>query len=111
MSSSCPGLSVCRYRPEGVTAEVEFSSWELSGNDKCLLVMSDGVTEFISEANLVDMALSFESPLEACKALVGEAYRLWIKSEDRTDDITAIVVFVEGGLGEIGTDEVNVLVG
>ena len=41
------------------------------------------------------MALLYNNPLEACLALVGESYKLWIEREDRTDDITIIVGFIE----------------
>lgn len=39
--------------------------------------------------------LLYTDPLEACKALVGESYKLWIEREDRTDDITIILGFIE----------------
>jgi calcium/calmodulin-dependent protein kinase I len=79
----------------GVTAEVEFTEHQPTKRDKCYLVMSDGITEFISQADIVDIALSFTDPMEACKALVGLSYKRWIKNEDRTDDITVIVIYAE----------------
>jgi hypothetical protein len=37
----------------------------------------------------------YEDPQEAAIALVVEAYRQWLANEVRTDDITAIVIFIE----------------
>jgi len=38
----------------------------------------------------------YQDPKEACLAVVKEAHRLWLKYETRTDDITIIVVHVDG---------------
>ena len=92
----------------GVTAEAEFGEHTPTKRDKCYLVMSDGITEFISQADIVDMALSFTDPMEACKALVGLSYKRWIKNDDRTDDITVIVMYVEDG-GEVEVNDLEVV--
>lgn len=38
----------------------------------------------------------FKDPRDACAAIVAESYRLWLQYETRTDDITVIVVHVNG---------------
>jgi hypothetical protein len=38
----------------------------------------------------------YQDPKQACLAVVKEAQRLWLKYETRTDDITIIVVHVDG---------------
>ena len=38
----------------------------------------------------------FEDPLAAAKHIVQEAFRTWLRYEVRTDDITIIVLFIEG---------------
>lgn len=38
----------------------------------------------------------FKDPRDACAAIVAESYRLWLQFETRTDDITIIVVHVNG---------------
>lgn len=38
----------------------------------------------------------FEDPLTAAKHIVQEAFRTWLRYEVRTDDITIIVIFIEG---------------
>ena len=52
---------------------------------------SDGIFDFISNEEAVDIAQQCSDPKEACRALVGTAYARWIKSEERADDITVIV--------------------
>lgn len=37
-----------------------------------------------------------KDPRDACAAIVAESYRLWLQYETRTDDITVIVVHVNG---------------
>ena len=46
------------------------------------------------------MVASYKSPLKACKAVVNEAYKLWLQYDVRTDDITMIAIYLEdtGGL-------------
>lgn len=38
----------------------------------------------------------YQDPRDACVAVVEEAYRIWLKYETRTDDITVIVVHIDG---------------
>jgi hypothetical protein len=38
----------------------------------------------------------FKDARDACAAIVAESYRLWLQYETRTDDITVIVVHVNG---------------
>jgi uncharacterized membrane protein YfcA len=54
---------------------------------------SDGITDFIAPDEVMQVCSLYETPAEACRALVGEAYKRWIASEDRTDDITIIIGF------------------
>lgn len=37
-----------------------------------------------------------QDPRDACAAIVAESYRRWLQYETRTDDITVIVVHVNG---------------
>lgn len=85
----------------GVIADPELSEHRIAGNDRVIIAASDGIFEFITTRSCVETALLYNDPLEACKALVGESYKLWIEREDRTDDITIILGFIEPpGLGD-----------
>mmetsp|Transcript_12948 Transcript_12948/g.39091 ORF Transcript_12948/g.39091 Transcript_12948/m.39091 type:complete len:442 (-) Transcript_12948:85-1410(-) len=79
----------------GVVAEPEIDEHVIDHSDRVLIAASDGIFEFITTKSCVDIALLYSDPLEACKALVGESYKLWIEREDRTDDITIILGFIE----------------
>ena len=79
----------------GVIATPEIRDHEITADDHVLIVASDGIFEFITNTDCVRIALLYSDPLDSCKALVGEAYRRWMKREERTDDITCIVAFIE----------------
>lgn len=40
-------------------------------------------------------AASYPDPRDACAAIAGESYKLWLEHENRTDDITIIIVHVK----------------
>lgn len=79
----------------GVTAEPEMLSRELTGEDKIIVLASDGVFEFLTNQSVVDICAKFSDPLEACRAVVAESYELWLQYELRTDDITMICIFID----------------
>jgi hypothetical protein len=76
----------------GVTAEPEIVAWNLSLEDRFAVIASDGVFEFITSQGVIDMILKYDNILEAAKHVVAEAYRLWLTYDDRTDDITIIIL-------------------
>ena len=78
----------------GVYAEPEILSRDIIAQDKIIVIASDGVFEFLTNQSVIDMCAKFKDPLEACKAVVAEAYELWLQYECRTDDITMICMFI-----------------
>jgi hypothetical protein len=36
----------------------------------------------------------YQDPREACSAIAAESYKLWLEHENRTDDITIIIVHI-----------------
>jgi cGMP-dependent protein kinase 2 len=80
----------------GVTAVPEVLCLELRPRHPFFMIASDGVFEFLSSQTVIDMVALYQDPKEACLAVVKEAHRLWLKYETRTDDITIIVVHVDG---------------
>lgn len=80
----------------GVTAEPEIITRELSDDDKIIVLASDGVFEFLTNQSVIDICAKFQCPLEACRAVVAEAYELWLQYELRTDDISVICIFLDG---------------
>jgi len=105
----------------GVFAEPEMLTREVTPEDKIIVLASDGVFEFLTNQSVIDICAKFTDPLEACRAVVAEAYELWLQYELRTDDITIICMFIDevkpvadrrGSLGSsfssnLGTDAPN----
>lgn len=79
-----------------MTAEPEILCKALNAHDKFIVIASDGVFEFLTSQNVVDIVKKFDDPSEACQVLVEEAYARWLQFEVRTDDITAICIFLDG---------------
>uniref|UniRef100_A0A2P2LHU2 protein-serine/threonine phosphatase n=1 Tax=Rhizophora mucronata TaxID=61149 RepID=A0A2P2LHU2_RHIMU len=80
----------------GVVANPEIVVLELTPQHPFFVLASDGVFEFLSSQTVVDMVAKYKDPRDACAAIVAESYRLWLQYETRTDDITVIVVHVNG---------------
>ncbi|KAL6556114.1 hypothetical protein OROGR_005402 [Orobanche gracilis] len=80
----------------GVVANPEIVVFELTQNHLFFVLASDGVFEFLSSQIVVDMVAKFKDPRDACAAIVAKSYRLWLQYETRTDDITVIIVHVNG---------------
>ncbi|KAI9980314.1 hypothetical protein PInf_026439 [Phytophthora infestans] len=77
-----------------VTAEPEILCKGLNPHDKFTIIASDGVFEFLTSQNVVNIVKKYENSFEVCHALVEEAYSRWLQFEVRTDDITAICIFL-----------------
>uniref|UniRef100_A0A803R7K6 PPM-type phosphatase domain-containing protein n=1 Tax=Cannabis sativa TaxID=3483 RepID=A0A803R7K6_CANSA len=80
----------------GVVADPEVSKVQLTPNHLFFIVASDGVFEFLSSQAVVNMAARYTDPRDACAAIAGESYKLWLEHESRTDDITIIIVHIKG---------------
>ncbi|XP_037493053.1 protein phosphatase 2C and cyclic nucleotide-binding/kinase domain-containing protein isoform X3 [Jatropha curcas] len=80
----------------GVVANPEIVVLELTPQHPFFVLASDGVFEFLSSQSVVEMVAKYKDPRDACAAIVAESYRLWLQYETRTDDITVIVVHIDG---------------
>ncbi|GAA0174693.1 non-receptor serine/threonine protein kinase [Lithospermum erythrorhizon] len=80
----------------GVVSNPEMVVLELTPNHPFFVIASDGVFEFLSSQTVVDMVTKHKDPRDACAAIVAESYRLWLQYETRTDDITVIIVQIDG---------------
>lgn len=58
----------------GVCAEPEILHWDLKENDKFAIVASDGVFEFITSQNVVDMIAKFDDPIEGMLFFVVDCF-------------------------------------
>ena len=86
-------------KPIGVIHQPELTEVELSHKDKFLVLASDGVWEFISNVEVLQLVVPFyrqKKLEECCEALMRLAYERWTVDDDTiVDDITFIVVFLE----------------
>ena len=79
----------------GVTAEPEVITTRLTSDDKYLVIATDGIFEFLTNQDVIDICEKSETPLEAAEALTKASYDQWLIYENRTDDITVIVCFLD----------------
>ncbi|KAE8717689.1 Protein phosphatase 2C and cyclic nucleotide-binding/kinase domain-containing protein [Hibiscus syriacus] len=80
----------------GVISVPEIKVVKLTPNHLFFVVASDGVFEFLPSQTVVNMAAAYTDPRDACAAIAGESYKLWLDNENRTDDITIIIVQIKG---------------
>ncbi|KAG6516248.1 hypothetical protein ZIOFF_026703 [Zingiber officinale] len=79
----------------GVIAIPEVKIVKITPNHLFFVVASDGIFEFLSSQVVVDMVSRFPDPQVAFSAITAESYKLWLEHENRTDDITVIIVHIK----------------
>lgn len=79
----------------GVISTPEVRIHALSENDRFMILATDGVWEFISSQEAVDIVRKCKTPFEAAFKLIEESYKLWMEFDVRTDDISAVVIFFQ----------------
>lgn len=99
-----PGLAMTRSMGDevakrlGVTAEPEITEIAFSEKDKFVIVGSDGVWEFMSNQEAVEIVAPFyekNNAEGAAESLVRDALRRWRSREDVVDDITCVILFLD----------------
>ena len=98
-----PGLAMSRSFGDeiahtvGVTAEPEIFDYNFVHEDKFLLLGSDGIWEFISSEECVNIVNDYylKDDIDgALSYLYKESSKRWIMEEEVIDDITLIIVFL-----------------
>jgi serine/threonine protein phosphatase PrpC len=98
-----PGLAMSRSLGDtvaaqiGVTCEPEIFETILTPAHKFIILGTDGVWEFLTIEELVEMVVPFwekNDPEGACKKIVAESVARWKQEEEVIDDITVIVIFL-----------------
>ena len=99
-----PGLAMTRSFGDrvaatvGVMSEPEIKEFDFDKNDKFMIIASDGIWEFISSQECVDIIKDFYDKndlKECCEYLYQESSKRWLKEEEVIDDTTLILVFFE----------------
>ena len=97
-----PGIAMSRSigdlvaKTVGVIPEPDIFTREIFGVTKYIVLCSDGVWEFISNEEVMNIVNPFfmrGEPEEACKELIKKANLFWSKENSR-DDITVVVAFI-----------------
>ena len=99
-----PGLAMSRSFGDrvahsvGVSEEPEIKEYTFCKEDKFFVVASDGLFEFISSHDIVDIIKDFYLSgdiVGCCEYLYKLSREKWMKEEEVVDDITMILVFLE----------------
>ncbi|KAL8161919.1 hypothetical protein V2J09_013408 [Rumex salicifolius] len=80
----------------GVVAVPEVSVAKLTPDHQFFVVASDGIFEFLSSQMVVNMVSRHQDPRDACSSIAGDSYKKWLEHENRTDDITIVIVHIRG---------------
>ena len=99
----CPGLAMSRSFGDEIAHKVgvivcpDILDYRFTEEDKFIILASDGIWEFLSSDEVVDIIKNFylENDLEgALDYLYKESSKRWINKEDIIDDITMIIAFL-----------------
>lgn len=98
-----PGLAMsrslgdCVAHTAGVSSEPEFTERDLDpATDKCIVVATDGLWEFVTNQETIDMVNSVTTPAASVQDLVKEANARWMAEEQVIDDTTVITASLFG---------------
>ena len=99
-----PGLAMTRSFGDrvaatvGVMSEPEIKEFNFEEGDKFMIVASDGIWEFISSQECVEIVSKYYEKGDlkgCCEYLYEESSKRWLKEEEVIDDTTLILVYFE----------------
>ena len=97
-----PGIDISRSIGDtiasklGVISTPEIIEKYIDNETKFIVIMSKGVSEFLSNKNIMDIVMTFYEKKDAkgaCQSIVHYAKQVWSEEETIIDDITVIVIF------------------
>ena len=103
MDEDVPGLAVSRAFGDwvassiGVTCIPEITKHTVNASDRVLILGSDGVWEFMTNQEVLNIYSLCKDPKIACDRIVEEASKRWSQNRDMIDDITCIVAELNTG--------------
>lgn len=97
-----PGLAMSRSLGDavahtaGVSSEPEFFEYEFNKDreDLILVMASDGLWEFMSNQEVMEIAFNTTEPRFAVDRLISESNERWMREEQVIDDTTVCVAFL-----------------
>ena len=102
-NENIPGLAMSRSFGDkvaasvGVIAEAEIVNKPLEKEDKFIIVASDGIWEFITNTEAVEVVVPFwlkNDPDGAADQLINLATAKWKQEDEVIDDITCLIAFL-----------------
>jgi len=101
-----PGLAMSRSLGDtvahtaGVSSIPEIFERDINPElDCCIILATDGLWEFITDQEAIDMVSQSPEPRIAVENLINEANDRWIKEEQVVDDTTVCVAFLGSWIG------------
>ena len=82
----------------GVSPDPEVMRFDLTSEDKFIVIASDGVWEFLSNETIGKIVWPYfvsNSPERAGNAIVRAAAAKWKEHDSMIDDITCVTIFLE----------------
>ena len=79
----------------GVTRCPDSTIFELPKSRCAIVLASDGISEYLSDKDCLNVLHEFDDPAAAASELVSMATQRWVENGDYLDDITAVVIFLE----------------
>lgn len=80
-----------------MSSEPEFTERDLDpAVDKCVVVATDGLWEFVTNQETIDIVTRVNTPDNVVKELVNEARQRWLEEEQVIDDTTVITASLFG---------------
>jgi len=80
----------------GCSATPEVQKHVIDASDVCCVLATDGVWEFLTSQEVIDICVSCKTPKEACYKIVAESYKRWYEREERIDDVACCVLYFDG---------------
>ncbi|EGR31134.1 protein phosphatase 2c, putative, partial [Ichthyophthirius multifiliis] len=102
-SLTYPGLAMSRSlgdkagREVGVISVPEILQFDIGEDDKFIVIASDGVWEFLSNEQVVDIVAPFYKNNNingAAESLIKQSVKQWQENDDVIDDITCVILFI-----------------
>ena len=99
--SDTPGLAMsrslgdCLSHTVGVISTPTVHEQELTDKDKVIVIATDGLWEFVTNTDVIDVINNSKNSQEAVNTLCSMAWKKWYSIEKVVDDITIIVACLE----------------
>jgi len=108
-----PGLAMSRSLGDvvahsaGVSSEPELFEYDFNPDreDLILVLASDGLWEFMSDQEVMDIAASTTEPRFAVDRLISESNERWMREEQVIDDTTVVVAFLNSFSGGVSLEK------